>query len=187
MNGWSEAVRRRAGNRCEYCRLPQGAFPRGFHIEHIVARQHGGPTRLDNLAFACWSCNLKKGPVWDQFPSRRCARNAVQHVQNTFQEPQDWIADCWLEATARNRCPIQTLSLAPLVRLHFASQDLVHIRLVLPASPSKPVEDVGIHAKAHQLLDWPIKTADLNVGRLRLSFRRIGKVDLRIRTIRQPL
>jgi hypothetical protein len=49
------------------------------------------------------------------------------------------------------------------------------------------VEDVGIHAKAHQLLDWPIKTADLNVGRLRLPFRRIGKVDLRIRTIRQPL
>jgi putative hemolysin len=62
MSGPSEAVRRRAGNRCEYCHLPQGAFRRGFHIEHIVARQHGGPTSLDNLAFACWSCNLKKGP-----------------------------------------------------------------------------------------------------------------------------
>ena len=31
-------------------------------MEHIVARQHGGSTNLDNLAFACWSCNLKKGP-----------------------------------------------------------------------------------------------------------------------------
>ena len=62
MSGPSEAVRRRAGNGCEYCHLPQAAFRRGFHIEHIVARQHGGPTGLDNLAFACWSCNLKKGP-----------------------------------------------------------------------------------------------------------------------------
>jgi hypothetical protein len=48
------------------------------------------------------------------------------------------------------------------------------------------MEDVGIHAKAHQLLDWPIKTSNLNLGRLWLSFRRIGKVDLRIRTIREP-
>jgi hypothetical protein len=79
------------------------------------------------------------------------------------------------------------LLLAPPVRLHFSSQDLVHVRLVLLASPSKPVEDVGIHAKTHQLLDWPIETADMNVGRLRLSFRRIGKVDLRIGKIREPL
>ena len=62
MSEAAEAVRRRAGNRCEYCRLPQAAFRRGFHTEHIVARQHGGSTNLDNLAFACWSCNLKKGP-----------------------------------------------------------------------------------------------------------------------------
>jgi ribosomal protein S14 len=62
MSGPAEAVRQRARNRCEYCGLPQGAFRRGFHIEHIVARQHGGSTSLDNLAFACWACNLKKGP-----------------------------------------------------------------------------------------------------------------------------
>jgi hypothetical protein len=62
MNGSAEEVRRRAHNRCEYCHLPQSAFRRPFHIEHIVARQHGGLTRLDNLALACWSCNQKKGP-----------------------------------------------------------------------------------------------------------------------------
>jgi hypothetical protein len=62
MSDPAEAVRLRACNRCEYCRLPQAAFRRGFHTEHIVARQHGGSTNLDNLAFACWSCNLKKGP-----------------------------------------------------------------------------------------------------------------------------
>jgi len=62
MSEPAEAVRRRAGNRCEYCRLPQAAFRRGFHMEHILARQHGGSTSLQNLVFACWSCNLKKGP-----------------------------------------------------------------------------------------------------------------------------
>jgi hypothetical protein len=41
MSEPAEAVRQRARGRCEYCRLPQDAFRRGFHIEHIVANQHG--------------------------------------------------------------------------------------------------------------------------------------------------
>jgi HNH endonuclease len=31
-------------------------------MEHIIARQHGGSAHLDNLAFARWHCNRKKGP-----------------------------------------------------------------------------------------------------------------------------
>jgi hypothetical protein len=56
-------VRRRAGELCEYCRLPQAAsrFVR-FHIEHIIARQHGGRTESENLALACSFCNFHKGP-----------------------------------------------------------------------------------------------------------------------------
>ena len=37
-----ELVRKRADHRCEYCRLPQRAVDVTFHVEHIVARQHGG-------------------------------------------------------------------------------------------------------------------------------------------------
>jgi hypothetical protein len=55
-------VRRRAWGFCEYCRIPEAAFRRAFHVEHVIARQHGGVTELDNLALACWACNLKKGP-----------------------------------------------------------------------------------------------------------------------------
>jgi hypothetical protein len=62
MSVLTDRVRRRAGERCEYCRLPQAAFRRRFHIEHIIAGQHGGTTELDNLALACWQCNFKKGP-----------------------------------------------------------------------------------------------------------------------------
>ena len=55
-------VRRRAGNRCEYCRLRQehDRF-HFFHVEHIVARKHGGTDEVENLALACQQCNLHKG------------------------------------------------------------------------------------------------------------------------------
>jgi hypothetical protein len=33
-----------------------------FHIEHIVAKQHGGSDDPSNLALACGRCNLHKGP-----------------------------------------------------------------------------------------------------------------------------
>ncbi|MBI1901054.1 MAG: HNH endonuclease [Planctomycetia bacterium] len=54
-------VRRRAGDRCEYCRLPQSAVDITFHVEHVIARQHGGLTQPQNLALACDRCNLYKG------------------------------------------------------------------------------------------------------------------------------
>ena len=58
-----DLVRRRAGNRCEYCRLPQSALPHApFHVEHVVAKQHGGSDDTVNLALACDRCNLHKGP-----------------------------------------------------------------------------------------------------------------------------
>lgn len=56
-------VRERAAKRCEYCHLPD-AIPVGepFHMEHIRARQHGGETVPENLAWACHRCNFQKGP-----------------------------------------------------------------------------------------------------------------------------
>ena len=58
-------VRRRAANRCEYCRMPQEATPFiVFHVEHIIARQHLGEAHDDpsGLAYACDRCNAFKGP-----------------------------------------------------------------------------------------------------------------------------
>lgn len=56
-------VRDRAGDRCEYCGLPQAAIPLvTFHIEHITAKQHGGTDDPSNLALSCHHCNLHKGP-----------------------------------------------------------------------------------------------------------------------------
>ena len=55
-------VHTRAGGRCEYCRLPQNYCEVTHHLEHIVARQHGGSSTEANLALACHRCNLQKGP-----------------------------------------------------------------------------------------------------------------------------
>ena len=56
-------VRQRAENRCEYCRLlHHDADLVAFHVEHIVAKQHGGTDALSNLALACSRCNRTKGP-----------------------------------------------------------------------------------------------------------------------------
>ena len=56
-------VRQRAGDRCEYCQLPQASLPFvSFHVDHVVPRQHGGQDELSNLAWSCGRCNRKRGP-----------------------------------------------------------------------------------------------------------------------------
>jgi hypothetical protein len=58
-----QIVVRRAGNRCEYCRIAQILVPyHRFHVEHVIAKQHGGGDGLDNLCLACDRCNAYKGP-----------------------------------------------------------------------------------------------------------------------------
>ncbi len=57
-----DLVRRRAEDRCEYCLLPQEHSELTHHIEHIIAKQHGGGDDVDNLALACHRCNFRKGP-----------------------------------------------------------------------------------------------------------------------------
>jgi hypothetical protein len=55
------AVERRAGGRCEYCGVPDGAGMWPHEADHIMAAQHGGATEVNNLAFACFHCNRAKG------------------------------------------------------------------------------------------------------------------------------
>jgi hypothetical protein len=55
-------VRKRAGRRCEYCRIHEDDEPFTFHLEHIVPKKHDGHDQPSNLAWSCHSCNLGKGP-----------------------------------------------------------------------------------------------------------------------------
>jgi len=53
-------VQSRAADRCEYCQMHPSLQGATFHVEHVVPRSKGGATTLDNLAWACLSCNLRK-------------------------------------------------------------------------------------------------------------------------------
>ena len=53
-------VAQRAQGLCEYCLCPEAFSPDSFTVDHIQPRQIGGPTTLDNLAWACFGCNGRK-------------------------------------------------------------------------------------------------------------------------------
>ncbi|MDE3091297.1 MAG: HNH endonuclease [Chloroflexota bacterium] len=55
-------VTERAGERCEYCLIPQTASAFPHEPDHIIPLQHGGETDAENLALACLRCNRHKGP-----------------------------------------------------------------------------------------------------------------------------
>jgi hypothetical protein len=54
-------VIRRAGKRCEYCRLHQEDTAFTLEINHVVAVKHGGQSTADNLSLCCLPCNRHKG------------------------------------------------------------------------------------------------------------------------------
>lgn len=80
-----EQVERRAGDRCEYCRMHQSLQGATFHVEHISPLSKGGRDDLENLALACPSCNLYKS-------DRTQVVDPVTKEQVQFFHPrqQDW-------------------------------------------------------------------------------------------------
>lgn len=51
----------RAEWRCEYCLIHEDDAGYQHEIDHVVSRKHGGPSTLENLAYACMVCNRFKG------------------------------------------------------------------------------------------------------------------------------
>lgn len=54
-------VRARAKNCCEYCRMAESDRLSTFHVDHVIAKKHGGTDVDDNLCLACFKCNGYKG------------------------------------------------------------------------------------------------------------------------------
>lgn len=57
-------VARRAEFQCEYCLMPDSqAYSFYKHqVDHIISLKHRGGNSIDNLAYACFTCNVNKGP-----------------------------------------------------------------------------------------------------------------------------
>jgi hypothetical protein len=56
----SHAVRVRAAQRCQYCRMHETLQGATFHLEHVFPLCKGGRSDLGNLVLACPGCNLHK-------------------------------------------------------------------------------------------------------------------------------
>jgi hypothetical protein len=68
------AVIARAHGCCEYCRSQARFATQSFSVEHVIPRNQGGTTTLDNLALSCQGCNnhkytktMGRDPVSGQF------------------------------------------------------------------------------------------------------------------------
>jgi hypothetical protein len=51
----------RAEGLCEYCLIAEEDTFYGCEVDHVISEKHGGPTREDNLSYACVFCNQAKG------------------------------------------------------------------------------------------------------------------------------
>ena len=57
-------VRQRAGNRCEYCLLPEESDEWPFHVEHVIAKQHGGSGRIGKPLLVLQPVQSLQGPEY---------------------------------------------------------------------------------------------------------------------------
>ena len=107
-----ELIRSRAGSRCEYCRLPQKYSELAHHIEHVVARQHGGSDEFGNLALACHRCNLHKGPNLTGIDPRSGKVVTLFHPRREMWSDHFAIDGEWIVGlTATGRATVQVLAI----------------------------------------------------------------------------
>ena len=112
MTPLERRVRRRAKGRCEYCRLPRVASEFTFPIDHIIARQHGGPTEAENLAQSCPHCNAHKGPnIAGIDPMSRELTRLYHRRRDRWREHFDWVGAMLTGLTPVGRTTIEVLAM----------------------------------------------------------------------------
>ena len=130
-----EAVIRRAGGRCEYCRSPARYSLGPFTIDHIIPKARGGKTRLDDLAFACSRCNGHKhakikatDPMTDKLV--RLFNPRRQRWEGHFAWNEDYMLVIGLTSVGR----------ATVDSLHLNREETVNLREVLRLLNRHPIE-----------------------------------------------
>lgn len=78
-------VRARANNRCEYCHKPDRVSTYGYHVDHVIPIKHGGTSDIDNLAWACFECNVSKSESITSYDRVTGQLTPLFHPRN-----QDW-------------------------------------------------------------------------------------------------
>jgi hypothetical protein len=100
----------RADDRCEYCRMHQSLQGAQFHLEHVVPRVRGGITELNNLAWACPGCNLRKSDRVDVTDPETGLNVPIFHPRlNAWHEHFAWDEYQIIGLTATGRATIAAL------------------------------------------------------------------------------
>jgi 5-methylcytosine-specific restriction endonuclease McrA len=108
----AKVVRERAGYTCEYCRLPQAFYQTPFEIDHIIAKQHGGPTTFSNLALSCLHCNGHKGPnIAGLDPKTRKLTGLFNPRRHRWRKHFRWDGPYLVGRTAVGRATVVVLAL----------------------------------------------------------------------------
>ena len=119
-----QAVSHRAGGRCEYCRFLESASELPFHCDHIIAEKHSGPTSETNLGWACFSCNLRKGPnIGGLVPASGELTRLFHPRTDEWSDHFEWYG-IWL----RGRTPVGRTTIAVLDMNH---EDAIAVRAAL--------------------------------------------------------
>lgn len=107
-----QAVRARARHRCEYCHFPESLAEVPFHLDHVIAQQHGGQTVPENLALACGFCNRYKGPNLSGIdPDSRQITPLFNPRQEVWHEHFGWDGARLVGKSVVGRATVQTLRL----------------------------------------------------------------------------
>jgi hypothetical protein len=130
-----ESVRQRAGGVCEYCKLPEAYHPIPFEVEHVISRQHGGPTVRGNLAYCCLHCNRHKGPNLagiDRLTSRSRLVRLFHPRRHKWDYHFRWDGPILVGRTPIGRVTVQVLAINDPVRIALR-QELIEEELFPPS------------------------------------------------------
>ncbi len=107
-----ESTSLRAAGRCEYCHFPKAVSRLPFHCDHIIAEKHGGSTEDANLAWACFRCNMHKGPnIAGLDPVSGIVTRLFHPREDAWEEHFEWTT-AWLRGkTAIGRATIAVLEI----------------------------------------------------------------------------
>jgi hypothetical protein len=107
-----DEVERRAAGRCEYCRMHQALQGATFHVEHVLPLCRAGRTRLENLAWACPGCNLRKSDRVDALDPDTGRRAALFNPRvQRWSEHFRWDGHRVVALTPTGRATVATLEL----------------------------------------------------------------------------
>jgi len=94
------------------CHIPASGYVGSFHADHIIARQHGGESNLENLALACLHCNQHKGPnIAGRNPETGEVVELFHPRRNRWGDHFDWDGANLIGKTTVGRATIQVLAI----------------------------------------------------------------------------